>query len=150
MSNRSPKERKKGSQSGKESIRRAKNRVWTTPTIIGLILAAVALVELRPQISVTPQGEIETNQPFSVPFSVANAGYLPLYVSSTKCFIKSAKAGGFYVHDAFVEDEKRDLKDAVLDASGGTVHCRLFSGGTPTSATIAIVVDYKYKMFRRQ
>jgi len=66
---------------GKRPRRAVKTPSWTMPTILGLILSVlglVGLVELRPQLSVTPQEQLDRKHPFSAPFRITNTGYLSI------------------------------------------------------------------------
>ncbi len=72
-------------KAAKARRRRKKKHHWTLPTVLGLavsVVGAVGVIELRPQITVAPLGELDTNQPFSAPFEITNSGYLKVHIES--------------------------------------------------------------------
>ncbi len=124
-----------------------KARTWTLPTILGLILGALGLlglVELRPQMTVSPQEPLNKSQPFSVPFRISNTGYFSFHVFLVVCYIHEVEFPG---------------TTGPITFSGSTVHQGGWEGGTlergdsqtvicnlanaiPKKADIAIVIDY--------
>src|ERR1022692_4627277 len=75
----------------------AKTRPWTLPTVLGLILTtlgALGVIELKPQLSVAPQEQLATNQPFSAPFEITNAGYLSLHVDNVIVIFHTVEVPG--------------------------------------------------------
>jgi hypothetical protein len=82
---------------GKKKKIKKKPKIWTIPNVLGLILSvvgALGVVELRPQLSVTPQGELKTSQPFSAPFRITNTGYLAVSERQILCYGHIVKLGG--------------------------------------------------------
>jgi hypothetical protein len=147
MSNKSLKKRKPSASHGKRPDQVAKTRTWTLPTVLGLVLGvigAVGVIELRPQMLVSPQEPTQRSQPFSVPFRIENTGYLSFYVEHVSCVVNKVKVGELQISDSVKPFPEWD--GIVLDrADGGTVTCNIYSGPiTPkTIADIAIVIDYK-------
>src|SRR3954462_7465468 len=94
MSKKSAKNKKtKSKPSAKKS---AKNRTWTAPTIIGLIVSvvgAVGAIELRPQMVIAPQQPTEKAEPYSVPFDIENSGYLSFYIEHVYCYVHEVTIG---------------------------------------------------------
>jgi len=73
-----------------------KMKAWTLPTVLGLIMSvvgAVGIIELRPQLSVSPQEQLDKSKPFSAPFRITNAGYLAVRVVYVTCYTDQGKAG---------------------------------------------------------
>jgi hypothetical protein len=63
----------------------AKTKNWTLPAVLGLtvsVVGAVGVIELRPQLAMSPQGQLATTQPFTAPFELTNAGYLGVHVEN--------------------------------------------------------------------
>ncbi len=147
MSRKRPKERKPHTLPEKTIGPPAKARIWSTPTVLSLILGvvgALGVVELRPQIAVSPQEPIDKSQPFSVPFRIDNVGYLSFYVEHVSCYINKIKGLAIprLTRDTFYFP---DWDGIVLDrGGGGTLICYfLRSTNVPNDADLAIVIDYR-------
>ena len=96
MSRKRRKERKPHTPPEKQTPPPAKTRTWTLPTVLGLILGvfgSVGIIELRPQITVSPQEPIEKSNPFSVPFRIDNTGYLAFHVDHVFAYASKIKVG---------------------------------------------------------
>jgi AraC-like DNA-binding protein len=127
----------------------AKIRTWTLPTILGIIIGivgALGVVELRPQISVSPQEPIEKLQPFSVPFRIDNTGYLSFYVDRVFCYLNSVEVEHVSIQKGTLHDPSWNRFD--LDRGDPkTIICNLQNQinplGLPKAADIAIVIDYR-------
>jgi hypothetical protein len=124
---------------------REKARVWTMPTVLGLVLGAlglVALVELRTQIGIEPLAPLQTSQPFAVPFRVHNAGYLSFQIKRVFVFVNELSGNGLFVWDQSFR--MRKWEEAVL-GSGDDVSMEwdLYQGPVPQKADIIFVVDYR-------
>ena len=129
---------------GKSVVAVQKNKTWTIPAVLGLILGilgAVGIIELRPQITVSPEEQIEKSQPFSAPFRILNSGYLSVRVDHIYCYAKEVVAGPVSVGPATFESE--GWKDFELErGEPKTVICRILRTNSEiTKADIAIVVD---------
>ena len=73
-----------------------KKHNWTTATVLGLILSVlglVGLIELRPQIEVSPLEELRKEDSFSAPFRIHNAGYLSIHIQQVVCTDSEVKIG---------------------------------------------------------
>jgi hypothetical protein len=130
------------------AIRQKKKiKIWTTPTVLGLILSvvgAVGVIELRPQMTVTPADELEKSQPFSAPFRITNTGYLSLTIKSITFYVHELEVGGSNIGDNTVNNPAWNNFD--LD-SGGSKTIRsnfLRSNVLPSKADIVIVIDYTF------
>jgi len=130
-----------------KKIRPKKSRAssWSIPTLVGLLLTAIGLISLRPQIAVTPQQVLAKSEPFSAPFRVGNEGYLPFHVIQLVCYIHEVTYPNMrFANEKLVNEQPDDL---TLDRQEGeTIQCPYLSGqmpSPPTSADVVIVVDYK-------
>lgn len=105
----------------------------------------MGVIELRPQMLVSPQEPIEKGQPFSVPFRLDNTGYLSFYVADVFCYTQELSVGGLHIHAN--SSHNSDFDNVVLDrAEGGTVTCSYTYRGPispDTVADMAIIIDYK-------
>ena len=130
----------------KRQRQKKKGRTWTTPVVLGLILSAfgaLSVIELRPQISVSPKPERATNQPFSAPFELTNTGYLSFHVDNVVVILPTAEyQGRLSLHNSMTGDV--DWDDFDLDRGSATTIYPYFADGMPTKASIVIAVDYNY------
>jgi hypothetical protein len=99
-------------------------------------------VELRTQINVSPQPERATNQPFSSPFEIANAGYLSFHVDHVIAVFPTVEyQNGLKFSYATVAGA--DWDDFDLDRGTSKTIYPYFSNGRPTKASIVIAVNYR-------
>jgi len=115
-------------------------------------VGALGVVELRPQLEVTPQQLSLSNQPFSVPFNIKNSGYLSFFVDHVICFIVNTETiqGA---HFAGIIFQHPDWDGVTLDRGiSGTMSCSMYGqdiggahghGDTPKSADIVMAVTYR-------
>jgi hypothetical protein len=124
-----------------------KTRTWNMPTVLSLILGGagtLGLIALRPQISVSPLEPIEKSQPFSVPFSIDNSGYLSFYVENAFCYVdkvKLATTGHFEGNGNLIVFN--DLTSTILEPGGGEAPICYLVKGPIQEADIVVVIDYK-------
>jgi hypothetical protein len=112
------------------------------------ILGALGAVELRPQLSVSPQEAIEKSQPFSVPFRIQNSGYLSFHVDQVVFYAAEITTRSLSIHDSGFASA--DWRDFDLDrGEQKTVVPKLVHAPTmPSSADITAVVDIRpFKWF---
>ena len=123
-----------------------KARIWSIPTVLSLILGvlgAVGIIELRPQMAVSPQEPIEKSQPFSVPFRVENTGYFSFHVVHLFVYADQVKvAGRTLSHSTF---HMTDWNNFDLNRSESKTVIAQFvsSPSLPGLADIAVVVDVR-------
>jgi hypothetical protein len=129
---------------GKARAKNRKNKLWTVPTVLGLVLGvlgAVGIIELRPQVMMSPLEQIDKSQPFSAPFRITNTGYFSFHVDRVVCNDLKVQIERFAVEDsAFLMSDNFDLERGV----SRTVFCRIATVGpgvSVTAADIAISVD---------
>ena len=152
MSNKSPKVNKAGKRRGTPHNHKKKTRIWTAPVFLGIAISLVALVELRPQISVLADGPLlENSQPFTAPFRITNTGYLAFELTSINCYIADVEVTGppsLIIRNSLYDKEGWD--GGVLDrAESKTVACKVAKVMTwPTKADIVMVVDYTFLGYR--
>jgi len=127
-----------------------KTKSWTIPTVLGLVLSvvgALGVIELRPQIAVSPQGELANGQPFSPPFDVTNTGYLEVHVDNVTVVIHKVEYHGkISVTDATIGGVDWDNFD--LDRNESKTIVLYLANGQPDKADVVIAVDYKYFGFK--
>lgn len=131
----------------------AKTRDWTLPTVLGLILSvvgAVGVIELRPQLVVTPSAQLATNQPFSTPFEITNAGYLSIHVVNViavapSVLYKTPPGGRISLTNTKMGNKEWDNFDLKRGESK-TIVPYFFESyyGEPLKADMVISVDYRF------
>src|SRR5579863_3804900 len=126
--------------------KKKKTKTWTTPTVLGLILSvvgALGVIELRPQLSVTPLEQLASNQPFSAPFEITDTGYLGIHVDYvTVVWPYVEYPHGLTMTDASSNDIGWDNFD--LGRGGSITITPNLANGVPIKANIVIAVDYRY------
>jgi hypothetical protein len=122
--------------------------VWSLPNILGLVLGlvgALGVVQLRPQMSVSPQEETEKGQPFSAPFRFENTGHFSFNVTDVYCYIKGVKAANYRMTgpsgDLIHRGEWTNIN--LESGDGGTIPCIGPRAPEIQMADITIVIDYK-------
>ena len=73
-----------------------KKHNWSTPTVLGLLLGVlglVGLIELRPQIEVSPLEELRKEDAFSIPFRIHNTGYISIHIQQVTCTDREVRIG---------------------------------------------------------
>jgi len=146
MSHKYRRKRKKHISPEKAPIQPSKTRHWTLPTVLGLLLGlvgALGVVELRPQISVSPREPIEKSQPFSVPFAIENQGYFSFWLEHAFCYYHKVEVGPLTVNNG--SEHAPDWgRQSIERATAKTVICNLAHyPAVPKSADIGVVLDYK-------
>jgi hypothetical protein len=113
-------------------------------------VGAAGVIELRPQLAVSPQEPIEKSQPFSVPFRINNTGYFSFHVDHVFCYISKIVAAGYT--DTSSTSHHPDWNNFELDRSESKtiITGLLHAPNVPTTADIAIVVDVRpFRWFPR-
>ena len=131
---------------GPSKAKKKKASNWNTPTVLSLVLGLIALIELRPQLSVNSQELLTPTQPFSAPFEITNTGLLGIHVDNVIVVYHQIELPGHttYIIADFYSGSK-DWDDFDLDSGGGTKTIETkFVNGTPSKADIVIAVDYVY------
>ncbi len=126
-------------------IPQAKTRAWTLPTVLSLILGvlgALTIIELRPQLSVTPQEQLATGQPFSAPFEITNAGYLSLHIDNVIAVLHLAVIGRDTFENA--SSGNNDWDNFDLERGNGKTVLFYFYNGVPAKADMVIAIDYEF------
>jgi hypothetical protein len=149
MSHKRRKKQKPKMQSEKPPTPPLKTRTWTLPTVLGLILGlvgALGVIELRPQITVSPMEPIEKSQPFSVPFRIQNIGYSSFWVEDAHCYVHEVKVGGMEFKD-FLAYEKLMQNHYINRGDAASLRCyivkHLKNTPIPNTADMSIVVSYR-------
>ena len=122
-----------------------KMRTWTLPTVLGLLLGAVGavgVIELRPQLTVTPQSELIAGQPFSAPFRITNSGYLAVNVRRIIIDEYQTTFRGWSMGRNIVGD-RRWSNFTLERGDSKTVICR-FINQKPDRADVVIVIEYTF------
>lgn len=127
----------------------AKNRSWTAPTVIGIIISVaglVSLVELRPQLEIEPLLETVESQPYSVPFRIRNTGYLTLEIRQHYCYVSEASypKNDVYTGGNIVSPPSGEPSTWLERQGSATVFCRFLKyPSLPTKADLVEIVDYR-------
>lgn len=126
--------------------RTRKMGAWTLPMILSLLVSAVGavgIIELRPQLAVSAQQEIQKSDPFSAPFRIDNSGYLSFYVDHVFVYVGEAKIGGAtFGRDLYHQPDWEKFE--LGRGESRTILINLVRvSGVPHSADIAIVVDVR-------
>jgi hypothetical protein len=123
----------------------AKTRSWKLTSILSLGLTglgAMGVIELRPQMAVSPLEPIEKSQPFSVPFRIENTGYLSFLLVRPFCYYHQVNVERLTVKKA--TSHAAGTNRHVLDRNESeTISCNLAHAPiAPAHADIAVVIDY--------
>lgn len=112
-------------------------------TILGILLAAVSLIALWPSLTVTPNAPINPMQPFSVPFQITNASYLPLKDARVYFYAHRVRVGGIVATSNLMTNQNWRA-DYLGRGESITIIARFIQAPIlPAEADIVIVVDYK-------
>jgi hypothetical protein len=119
-------------------------RTWKVVGVLSLalsIISAFSLLELRPQISVSPQPYLDsTNPAFSTPFRITNSGYVHLRVKRVLSYVRKMRVGRMVLtHAVGLESQGADLSRGEAE----TIMPRWYGGRVPDEADMVIVVDYE-------
>jgi hypothetical protein len=132
---------------GKKKGQPKKTKHWTLPTVLGLALSAVgavAIIELKPQINVAPQEQLNRTQVFTAPFRIDNTGYVRFHVEKVFVYARILKAGPLSITHAVSSEDEWNNQD-IERGEGETITPHIFrSPVPPDQADIAIVVDYRW------
>jgi hypothetical protein len=114
------------------------------PATLALLLSAIGalgVIELRPQIEVIPEQEVEPGQPFSAPFQVENTGYSSLYIERIFFCVRHVQWGGAEIRNSVVSYDR--WANTVLDrGQGESISSHLLQSGIPPDeADVVIVID---------
>src|SRR5437899_2699386 len=91
-----------------------KINTWTIPTLLGLALGlvgALGVIELRPQLNVSPGEPLAHNQPFSAPFDVTNTGYVSVHIRNITVIEHRIEQRGLTVTDGSMNNKTWDNFD---------------------------------------
>jgi hypothetical protein len=105
--------------------------------------AVLGIVELRPQVTVSPQEAIEKSQPFSVPFRIQNSGYLSFHVEHLFVYANEIKVGGSTFHKATFHEPDWNNFDLGRAESRAIVCNLVHAPIVPSTADIAFVMDIR-------
>jgi hypothetical protein len=128
-----------------------KKKKKTTRQKVGLIallsLAAtsVGLAALRPRMQILQEPPLIKTEALSVPFRIQNSAYFEESIKNALCYYREIKYGAITLNDNLARAGL--ASGAILSPDGSkTIYCFLVKsdGRPPTSADIALVVDYKY------
>ncbi|HEY4905102.1 MAG TPA: hypothetical protein VIH89_16625 [Candidatus Sulfotelmatobacter sp.] len=103
----------------------------------------MALVQLRPQMSVSPEQPLEHDRPFSTPFRLANTGYFSLDIVQENCYIDTIKTeAGVTVSGGIMNTTQMRASKTLERGQSDTMVCR-FTNSLITRANLTVVIDYK-------
>jgi hypothetical protein len=126
--------------------RSALQRGWTIVGFLATIGGLVALIQLRPHVSVDPVTSTDESAPFQQLFYVTNESYFGIKAVQPQCRIVEARLGTNMVRDIDTSAGK------PIDLPSGaktTARC-LFPAvnGHPNFTTLDIEIQVPYKAFR--
>jgi hypothetical protein len=116
--------------------------------LLGLALTvSIAVVQFRPQMTVTPQDPLAKSQPLSSPFRIDNTGYVSFWVEHVYCY--AGKVRWNFVTMERILERSRDWEQFPLQRNESkTILCNLLDAPTPPQqADIVIAVDYRLLPF---
>jgi hypothetical protein len=115
---------------------------WTVPAILGIVLAAVGLLYLRPQVTISQQEPLSGSRPLSIPFQITNATILPIRVIKVTCYIHRMEGASLHVNHVLIANT--GWNNGTLDrAQSQTIVCDVLPiDSPPREADMVIVVDY--------
>jgi hypothetical protein len=127
-----------------------KARTWTAPAVLGLILAvvgALSVIELRPQISVSPQGQLATGEPFSAPFEISSTGFFPVHIDNVTVIMHRMEHSRQVWNDDVISNADWDNFDLERNSGTKTIFLN-FANGQPDKADLVVAVDYRFMTFK--
>jgi hypothetical protein len=103
----------------------------------------VGIIELRPQITVSPQEPIEKSNPFSVPFRIDNTGYLAFHVDHVFAYASKIEVGNTNIERATYDLPDWNNFDLGRAESKTVVPRFAHALNVPATADIAIAIDVR-------
>jgi hypothetical protein len=139
---------------GKPVSPHAKTRNWTLPTVLGLIVSvvgSVGVIELRPQLSMSPKEQLVGSDPLSAPFELTNTGYLSTHIVNIIAILHHAECPSGGGHTLTIDDGQAgniEWDNFDLQRGGKKTIIPYFVGsyGVPgcNKADMVIAVDYDF------
>ncbi len=107
-------------------------------TTIGLI----GLVALWPSLRVSPQPPLDPAQPFSVPFQITNASYVPVCGVTVSCYAHRVKVGGMTMQSCLMSNRGWTATRLGRGESMTVIPNLVQAPVLPGEADIVIAVNY--------
>jgi hypothetical protein len=103
----------------------------------------MGVIELRPQLSISPQEQLRAGQPFSTPFEITNTGYLNVHVKDVIVIVHRVEFGNrvAMTNESLSSADWDDFE--LIRGSSKTIFAR-YVNGRPTRTDIVFAVDYKF------
>jgi hypothetical protein len=123
--------------------RRHYRLAWSLVTVAATLLGLLAAV---PRIEITPLQALDPAQPFSVPNSIRNAGFFPVFDLSSKCILKAVRMG-----PVLIEDSPINMAGSLRRLSAGSAHhtyCRadrIFGSKARPTAPAVITFSWQFR-----
>ena len=114
----------------------------TVLTILGVVLAAVGLIALRPQLKVEPSVATDRSQPFSVPFKISNDGLLSVQNVKISFYVHRLEVGPITVNRSISENNEWETGELGRGESKTVIFHFARAPMLPKKADVAIVVDH--------
>lgn len=109
-------------------------------TILGVLLG---LISLWPSLTVSVNTPTDPAQPFSVPFQITNASYIPLKDVKIYCYIHRVRIGGLTVKSSLLYNNNWRAAELGRGESITIISKVIYAPILPAEADIVIVADYK-------
>jgi hypothetical protein len=141
MSNKSPKHSRPNKPPKRPKAKDDSSQLGTVLSIVGLLIAVISLVTLRPQVSVSPAEALQHSQPFSVPFHITNSSFYAIDQVTPTFYIHRLMVGGVDLGknlNQFSETKRLEHGET------GTILCEFVETASfPQEADVVVVVDYR-------
>jgi hypothetical protein len=140
MSNKSPKRDKPKKVPKRQRAKEKPSRFGTVLSIVGLGLAVVSLIALRPQVTVSPADALDHSQPFTVPFHITNASFYAIDEVTPTFYIHRLMIQGADVGKNLVQYPAQNLEHGEIE----TVICKFTQVESFTqNVDVVVFIDYK-------
>ncbi len=122
------------------------HRIWEIFVAVGVVLGYLSY--FQPRLSVTPQQALDPSKPFSVPFIIANNGYLPFRDVEFLCGIREVKGTENRTLGKFALRFPHNRLSVLEPGKPATISCDFFAAKgfeffPVISADIAIIVQFR-------
>jgi hypothetical protein len=142
----SPKSSSKALNSPTRTERRMSGQ--TVLAILAIVIAAVGLVALRPQLSVSMEEPLDPAQPYSPTFRVTNSGLLAIPDIQVYCYADKFEFPGNNTFNEILLSNNWTSSVLERGESQSIVCTMLHTNIQPQSFDIALVVEQAYMEFR--
>jgi hypothetical protein len=130
----------------RSALRKIACWTWETFVAVGVVLGYLSY--LQPRMTVTPREALDPSRPFSVPFTIANDGYLSFRDVAFRCGIRDVRGTNGRRLSQFAAEDVDNRVGTVDPGAPATVSCNFVVGQLVApfpvvSADITILVQYR-------